>query len=116
MANGAKGAEWINKNYKNLLPVLLEYIYVTDEPEKFVQAIDTIKNYYFGNEDIGPNTDYKIVDVSIWVMLRKSGNFGYPAHFLESRYVTVFLFVQYCEECLLNQATTKASGQPPPPM
>ncbi len=32
----------------------------------------------------------------IWVILRKSGNFGYLASFSEPRHVTVFIFVPCC--------------------
>ncbi|XP_065217533.1 acetylcholinesterase-like [Planococcus citri] len=62
LLNGGSIARIINMNKKRLLPLLNQYLFTT-EPELIDNITQKIENYYFNNDEIGPNTGLKIVNM-----------------------------------------------------
>lgn len=63
----AKGGELVaefDKNYKRYMPFVFGYGF-TAKKDKINQITDTIKEYYFGNHNIGFMTAFQLRDVSL---------------------------------------------------
>lgn len=64
LTQNGKLAKLLNSDYRRLLQFIIEYIYASDKPEKFVEAAEIMKNSYFGEKDIGPDTDIELMNVN----------------------------------------------------
>ncbi|XKL67712.1 hypothetical protein PGB90_003203 [Kerria lacca] len=63
LTQNGKLAKLLNSDYRRLLQFIIEYIYASDKPEKFVEAAEIMKNSYFGEKDIGPDTDIELMNL-----------------------------------------------------
>lgn len=62
LINDGKLAKEVNANYKRLLPLINEYFF-TVHPDDLDNVTEQVKQFYFGNRGIGPETDLAFVRV-----------------------------------------------------
>ncbi len=56
-------AKAINDNHRRYIPLINHYSYISD-PDNLDNIADQVRKYYFGNQNIGSETDMQLVNVN----------------------------------------------------
>lgn len=59
------GVKDLNDRYDYLIPLMTQYLFMSNDSEQYAQCGSTIKNKYFGDKKIGKDTAKELVMVGI---------------------------------------------------